>query len=263
MAKAAPNYWVFSNKPAGSRAPGTIWDHAVTLQRKRYYFRENEKCRRRVNAGDVVFLRIFEVGFIGQFEAGDWHPADDWQGSKGPVKVGFFDMRRLELWKREVPHPLVKKQLSTKDVRSRIATITLADALIIQTAARRQYERPISGKANGDVVVLEAGLEEAIKPSLARLGLKPLSQQQSFGPEVGLADLIYEDRNGDIVIVESKRGRSSERAVGQIQKYMAAVRTTAPQGKNVHGWIVTGDYDRGLELAAQEAKIRLLRVRLP
>ena len=263
MPKAAPNYWVFSNKPAGSY-DGSIWDHGSTLRTKKYYFEEAQPNRHRVQPGDVAVLKTFQVGFIGQFEVGQWHGDEIWPSKrKGKVRVGFFDMKKLDLWKRPLPHKLITPRLSNRNPRARLLRIT-ADDLHTLDIARWVYERLGLGPADGEVVVLEKGLEEAIKPNLAKLGLKPFSQQQSHGIGVGRSDLIYEDKHGDLVVVELKRGLSSERVVGQILKYIGAVRSTiARDGQKVHGWIVTGDYDKGLQLAADEAKIRLLRVRLP
>ena len=50
-----PNYWVFSNKPAGTYG-GNVGVHGTTVRTKRYFFRENEKNRRKVKPGDVGIL---------------------------------------------------------------------------------------------------------------------------------------------------------------------------------------------------------------
>ncbi len=201
MPKVEPKYWVFSNKPAGSRALRTIWDHETTLKTKRYYFKENERSRRKVKAGDTAILRTFGVGYIGRFEVGEWRPAEDWKTSDGHrQKVGFFEMKRVDLWKRELPQQLILRELSGRDVRSRLIGITAEDALKIETA-RRLYERLGFASADGEVIVLEKGLEEAIKPNLPALDLKLASedirQQFSMGPGVGRSDLICEDEKGD------------------------------------------------------------------
>jgi hypothetical protein len=267
MAKAVPNYWVFSNKPAGTYG-GNIWDHGTTLKSKRYYFREDEKSRRRVKAGDIAILRTFGHGYVGQFEVGDWHGGEEWKGKDGRRHViGYYDVKKMVAWKRELPQALILKELSNRDVRSRLIPITGEDALKIDTG-RRLYERLGYGSADGDVVLLEKGLEEALKPNLPRLGLKlaaeGVRQQFSMGVGVGRSDLICEDDKGALVVMELKRGRSSDEVVGQVLRYIGFVReNVATKGQDVRGCIVTGDYDESLRLAASAAGIRLLRVRLP
>src|SRR2546422_5822045 len=135
MAKNEPNYWVFSNKPAGSY--GNLWDLEATLKTKRYYFREDERNRRKVKPGDVVILRIFGLGYIGTFLVGEWHQADDWNTSDGrKVRVGYFEMKKVDLWKRELPQPLILRELSTKDFRNRLVRVTAEDVIKIDTARR-------------------------------------------------------------------------------------------------------------------------------
>jgi len=187
MPKRKPNCWVFSNKPAGTYQ-GNIWDHGTTLKSKRYYFREDERNRHRVKLGDTVILRTFGIAYVGRFEVGEWHA-----GRK--LKVGYFSMKRVVLWKRELPQALIIRDLSNRDVRSRIVRIADEDAFRIE-AAQRVYERLGFGVADGEVILLEKGLEEAIKPNLAQLGLKlageDICQQFSMGPGVGRSDLICE-----------------------------------------------------------------------
>ncbi len=65
-------------------------------------------------------------------------------------------------------------------------------------------------------------------------------------------------------MLELKRGRSSDEVIGQILRYVGYVReNVARKGQQVHGWVVTGDYNESLRLAASAAGIRLMRVRLP
>ena len=134
--------------------------------------------------------------------------------------------------------------------------------------AQRVYERLGFGSTETDVIILEKGLEEAIKPNLPRLGLKlaegAIQQQFFMGVGVGRSDLICEDEKGGLVVLEIKRGRSSDEAIGQVLRYVEFVRENiADEGQQVHGWVVTGSYDEGLRLAAKAAGVRLLTVRFP
>lgn len=266
MGKKEPTFWVFSNKPAGSYQ-GNIWDHGTTIRTKRHYFREDEKNRRKVKPSDVGILRIFGAGYIGRFEVGKWNGGDVWKKGRRTLKIGYFKMKKLTIWKRELPQQLIIRDLSNKDVRSRLIRIASEDALKIDTA-QRVYERLGFGSADGEVILLEKGLEEAIKPNLPQLGLKPankdIAQQFSMGPGAGRSDLICEDANGNLVVLELKRDRSSSEVIGQVMTYVGYLReNVAKKGQKVHGWVIVGDYDENLRLAASAAGIRLLTVRLP
>ena len=267
MPKQEPNYWVFSNKPAGTYG-NSFWDHATTLKTKRYYFAEKERNLKKVQAGDVVVVRAFGDAYHGRFNVDDWHGGEVWKSSDGKdLRIGFFDVKNLVSWKRPIPQALILRDLSNGDVRSRIIRITAEDVLKIETA-QRVYERLGYGSADGQVVLLEKGLEEALKPNLPKLGLKlaaeGIRQQFSMGPGVGRSDLICEDEKGDLVVLELKRGLSSDEVIGQVLRYVGYVRENiAKKGQTVHGWVVTGDYDESLRLAASAAGIKLLRVRLP
>ena len=137
---------------------------------------------------------------------------------------------------------------------------------MIETAQRVYARLGFSG-TNEKILILEKGLEEAIKPNLKKLGLrlagKSIQQQFSMGVGVGRSDLICLDENDDFTVLELKRGMSSDQAIGQVLRYVGWVQENiATKGQKVHGCIVTGDYDEQLRLAASAAKIRIILVRL-
>ena len=121
---------------------------------------------------------------------------------------------------------------------------------------------------DGEIIVLEKGLEEAIKPNLEGLRLKlageDIRQQCPLGPGIGRSDLICLDQEDNLVVLELKRGFSSREVVGQVLTYVGYLREkVAVPGQKVYGWIITGSYDESLRLAASAAGIKLLVVRLP
>ena len=265
MPRREAAYWVFSNAPEG-RYDGNHWDQRTIIRTKRYYLRENQANRRHVRSGDVGVLRVFGEGYAGRFLVGDWH-IDSRASKKYEVSCGYFDIRQLQRWKRTLPHYLVHDQISNKNVRGRLLRITRDDFLRIETA-QGVYARLGYGPADGQIILLEKGIEEAIKVNLDKLGLKlakeEIAQQFSMGPGVGRSDLICEDENGDLVALELKRGQSSDEVIGQVLRYVAYVRENiAKKRQNVRGWVIVGDYDEHLRLAASAANVRLLTVRLP
>jgi hypothetical protein len=262
---ASPNYWVFSNKPEGFY--GSVWDQRAILDSGKYTIKETEPNRKGVRPGDVAYMRIYGQHYRGKFTiAGKWAPLDPaeqkWEGKV----AGQFPMKDVVVWQRPLPQSLVIHDLSSKSVRPRIAKITAEDGAMIETA-QRVYARLGFGDADGKIIILEKGLEEAIKPNLKKMGLKlaskQIQQQFDMGPGVGRSDLICLDESGGLVVIELKRGMTSDETIGQVLRYVGWVRENiAAEGQSVQGWIIAGDYDEHLRLAASAADVRLVLVRL-
>jgi len=265
MSEQGPNYWIFSNRPEGAYGD-TVWDLATILKTKRYSIKKRESNRARVKPGDIVYMRIYGRAFTGKFRiAGEWKPLPEKQ-QKWSAVAGLFPMQDIELWPRPVPQNLVIRDLSNQNHRRRIIKITREDGIMIETA-QRVYARLGFGDADDNIVILEKGLEEAIKPNLKKMGLrladKRIQQQFAMGPGVGRSDLICVNEQDDLVVIELKRGMTSDETIGQILRYVGWVQeNVAEEGQKVHGWIIAGDYDEGLRLAAAAAKVRLVLVRL-
>ncbi len=203
--KSSPNYWIFSNKSEGAYDKN-IWDMATILKKSRYSIKESESNRSKVSPGDVVYLREYGHAFIGRFVVGgEWKKASEKQQKWDGATVGTFPMDDVVIWSRPLPQVLVMKDLSNKNYRRRITGIKPEDGIMIETA-QRVYKRLGFGDADDNILILEKGLEEAIKPNLRKLGLKlaskSIQQQFNMGIGVGRSDLICLDEKGDIVVVE-------------------------------------------------------------
>lgn len=119
LPKPELNYWVFSNNPTSSYL-GIIWDHGTTVRSNRYYFEEDEPNRKKIRTSDVVILRVFGVTYVGRFEVGDWHGGEEWTEDAGrKLTVRFFEMKKVNLWKGELPQELIIRDLSSEDSRGR------------------------------------------------------------------------------------------------------------------------------------------------
>ncbi len=56
---------------------------------------------------------------------------------------------------------------------------------------------------------------------------------------------------------------TSDETIGQVLRYVGWVKENiAESGQKVFGWIIAGDYDEHLRLAAAAANVRLVLVRL-
>jgi len=265
LSERQPGYWIFSNKPGGAY-DNNIWDQATIMKTHRYTIKEPEPNRKHVRPGDIVYMRTYNQSYIGKFTVGDeWTllPEDEqvWRH-----RTGQFPMTDVVVWSRPLPQSLIIRDLSNRNYRLRIVKITKDDANMIETA-QRIYTRLGFGDADDNIVILERGLEEAIKPNLRKMGLKladkKIQQQFAMGPGVGRSDLICVNEEGDLVVIELKRGMSSDEAIGQVLRYVGWARENiTPEGSKVHGWIIAGDYDEHLRLAAKAANVRLVLVRL-
>ena len=76
---------------------------------------------------------------------------------------------------------------------------------------------------------------------------------RQYATEVGVIDFLCEDKAAnELVVVELKRGKSSDRVVGQILRYMGWVREQLADGRGVSGIIITHDYDDRVRYAIAE-----------
>ncbi|MEX2159895.1 MAG: endonuclease NucS domain-containing protein [Dehalococcoidia bacterium] len=111
---------------------------------------------------------------------------------------------------------------------------------------------------------LELHLEEFMAKNWGRIGFgRPLKLYEGadgrsgrqFATGTGNIDFLCQDTaSGDLVVIELKKGRSSDRVLGQCQRYMGWVQSnlTSPNQK-VHGLIVAPDLDERLRYALMVA----------
>ncbi len=258
--------WIFSNNRVG-HYEDSDWDTSTILKHKRYYFKTSEPNRSKVAAGDRAILREYGTGLWGICEvAGNWENDAEAQ-TKHDVEAGWFPITKVRKWDTTLPYELIKEDLSNQNHRLRIAKATEQDVFVVELALR-VYQRLGYGATDGSFFVLEAGLEEAVKANLKQLGLRladaAIQQQCNLGIGVGRTDLICMDEHDDFVVLELKAVRSSDSVVGQILRYMGYVRENWAEkaGKKVRGIVLTPSYDEQLRLAAKEAGIKVLRVRI-
>ena len=102
--------------------------------------------------------------------------------------------------------------------------------------------------------VLESEIETFLisYPEILEEGLKLIKNQ--YPTSVGNIDILCKDKNGDLVVVELKRGSGSYKVVGQIQKYMAWVSENLAKDRQVRGIIVVKKFDQELEYAIKGSK---------
>jgi len=71
---------------------------------------------------------------------------------------------------------------------------------------------------------------------------------RQFFTEIGDIDLLCKKKD-DFVVIELKKGRSSDKVVGQISRYIGWVKEKLANGNNVKGIIIVHDFDPKLKYA--------------
>jgi len=100
-------------------------------------------------------------------------------------------------------------------------------------------------------VSLEKDLRDyiAANPWVIEKGLELVPDGKEYrtkNPDVGIMDVLLRAKNGDYVVVETKKGRESDKVVGQIMRYMGWV---AKNLGKCRGVIVVAERDERLDYA--------------
>ena len=100
---------------------------------------------------------------------------------------------------------------------------------------------------------------EVIEPNLMIIG------RQVNTEIVGIIDLLAKDDNGNIVVIKLKRGKGTDKIVGQISRYMAWIEEKYK--KAVRGIIIVKEADTKLNYAVKSLKnqveIQVFKEKIP
>lgn len=105
----------------------------------------------------------------------------------------------------------------------------------------------------GRTPLLEANLENFIADRVDQIepGMKLVARQLDTGI-VGRLDLLCEGKEGDLVVIELKKGAAGSSIIDQITRYMGWVMVNkARSGQKVRGIIIVGASDTALEYAVK------------
>lgn len=101
------------------------------------------------------------------------------------------------------------------------------------------------------VQIMERVLEDILEHNLDGLesDLKLIGRQ--FPTAVGPIDLLAEDKDGLYVVIELKRGRTSDRVVGQVARYLSWVTERMANGEDnkARAIVVGREYDKHFSAA--------------
>ena len=95
------------------------------------------------------------------------------------------------------------------------------------------------------VQIMERVLEDILEQNLDELEPGLTLVRRQFPTAVGPIDLLARDRNGVYVVIELKRGRASDRVVGQVARYLGWVTDRMAHGDKAkaRAIVVGRDYD--------------------
>ena len=140
----------------------------------------------------------------------------------------------------------IKKELNTDlvyvDCFMYLAREFLGSETMEKIATREESE--------GVSVSLEKDLVNflATNISLVERGLQ--LKQKQFQTDVGRIDLLCTDKEDNLVVIETKKGKESDKVVGQVSRYMGWVKLKlVKQDQKVRGIIITNEPDDQLNYA--------------
>ncbi len=114
----------------------------------------------------------------------------------------------------------------------------------------RQVEGEL--KPTPATVSLEKDLRDylAANPDIVEKGLSLISKEYPISG-AGTADLVCQDKRGTYVVIETKKGKESDKVVGQILRYIGGLRK---EGKRTRGIIIVNEPDEKLDFAIEAVK---------
>lgn len=101
-----------------------------------------------------------------------------------------------------------------------------------------KVESFLKEEIKSDQEFTEADIERLLISDLDMVekGLQLIDNQ--YATDVGIIDILCIDKNENYVVIEIKKGRASDKVVGQIQRYLNWVQNNLAKEKKVRGVIV-------------------------
>lgn len=140
--------------------------------------------------------------------------------------------------------------------------VTRALELYREARAQRRKSEIIEKKPPQqfeEEIIQERLIEDYLEYNLGRLerGLKLVKDGRQFETIVGPIDLLAKDKNNNYVVIELKKGRTSDRVFGQISRYLGYVEMALAQQGNLRGIIIGKEVEDRLFYSIQASKFKI------
>jgi len=274
-------YWIFVAAPQviGSE---TCTGRDIYAQRMKDGFwglGERTAHRRNVRAGDQVVFYVArpESAFVGTArlatDSFELAPDERTRLSHGSaIYTAQFGVRLEAISTWESPHPVVVLAPSLEFIedpsqwwaylQGGVRQITQSDYTRIVTGVTAAADSgPACDAESASLFAVEAHLEEFIEHNWDKIAWGRFLRLFSDGEQTGrqypagtrsIDFLAVDQKTNDLVVIELKRGQTSDATVGQVLRYMTWVReNVATPGQAVHGIIVASEIDEALRYAAR------------
>ena len=119
---------------------------------------------------------------------------------------------------------------------------------------------------------MEQLLEDFLEKNLNHLekGLKLYHDDdgipgRQYSTDIGIIDLLCIDKDNNFVILEIKKGKGSDKVVGQITRYMGWIKENLANNKVVRGIVIVHEIDKKLDYSAsvlRNVEIRYYKINL-
>ena len=275
------NYWIFNAAPfsSGEESFTARQIYEQRMQDRFWGLGERTQNRRKVKNGDQV---VFYIARPESSFAGTARLASD-SFELGPVEQDRFShntqffratygvrLEMIETWNQPRPVVALAPQLDfIEDARQWWTYLQGGVRQIGET----DYAKIIAGivtqpaptneqLAAQSLFALEAHLEEFIAHNWSRISWGANLKLFQDGEETGrqfpagtwsIDFLAIDQTNNDLVVIELKRGKTSDATIGQILRYISWVRENiASPGQNVRGIIIASEVDDALRYAARD-----------
>lgn len=114
-------------------------------------------------------------------------------------------------------------------------------------------------------LTLEKDLQQFLESRLDSIenGLRLYEGGSEFSTEAGTIDILGVDSDDNLVVIEIKKGKAGDRAVGQIKRYMGCIdENMADPNQGVRGMIVAQEFPDNIKYSIRNEPIELKKYRV-
>ncbi|MES2329841.1 MAG: endonuclease NucS domain-containing protein [Bacteroidota bacterium] len=132
--------------------------------------------------------------------------------------------------------------------RAELSIITPVEAMLTETKDEDERVAEVNMQMENDLENFLIDNLHLIDPDLKLYRDEQGKSGRQFWTPIGEIDILCKKKN-DFVVIELKKGRSSDKVVGQISRYIGWVKENIAKDNNTKGIIIVHDFDPKLKYA--------------